>query len=276
MSHHTLPRGLYKPEFERDSCGFGLMANLENRPSHWLVKTSIQSLARLAHRGAVAPDGKTGDGCGLLFGMPHSFFQAITQESGISLSNHYAVGQLFLNPDPERSAQSLTILENEIQQEGFTIAGLREVPINSEVCGEQALQTLPRMMQIFINAPDTLEPDAFERRLFMARRRAEKILETQDYYFYICSFSSRTIIYKGMILPINLPVFYPDLTDPRFESALCVYHQRFSTNTWPEWRLAQPFRYLAHNGEINTKQPVRLAVNPRFLASAAAGHGAGF
>ena len=253
MNHQAFSWGLYKPEFERDSCGFGLMAHLENQPSHWLVQTSIQSLARLAHRGAVAPDGKTGDGCGLLLGMPQRFFREVAAEQGMALAERFAVGQLFLNPNPEQAARSLDLLIQSIQAEGCSVAGVRDVPVNPEVCGVQALETLPRIVQVFINAPESMDSSPeFERRLFMARRRVEKALEAEDKAFYVCSLSSRTIIYKGMILPANLPVFYPDLMDTRFESALCLYHQRFSTNTWPEWRLAQPFRYIAHNGEINT------------------------
>lgn len=254
------PDGLYHTDFEKASCGFGLIANLDNRASHWLVRTGIQSLSRLTHRGATASDGKTGDGCGLLFKKPDAFLRAAALENGIGLTPWFGVGQLFLSKDESLAERALAQLKTELEREGFRLAGFRPVPINPEACGEMALQTLPRIVQVFVNAsssqnsrdPEDEATDILERRLFMARRRTEKALAAVDCPFYACSLSGRVLIYKGMITPDNLPVFYPDLIDERFESSLCLYHQRFSTNTWPEWRLAQPFRYLAHNGEINT------------------------
>jgi len=246
--------GLYRPEFERDNCGFGLMAQMDGKPSHWLLKTSIDALARLTHRGAVAADGKTGDGCGLLLKKPDSFLKAAASNLNIDLSELYAVGMIFLNTDEKLAKTARTLLENELSKEGLTIAGWRAVPINKTACGEEALKSLPQIEQLFVNAVEGMDKTAFERHLYIARRRTEKVLETNDTMFYVSSLSSSVISYKGLVMPEHLPDFYEDLNDESFETALAVFHQRFSTNTWPQWRLAQPFRYLAHNGEINTIQ----------------------
>ena len=243
---------LLDPEFHRDSCGFGLIANLDDLPSHWVVETAIEALARLTHRGAVAADGKTGDGCGLLLKFPESFLRTVGEEHGFKLNKRFAAGTVFLSPDKATAAAARTVIDAAIGDVGLDVLGWREVPVEPAACGEQALATLPRIEQVFVNAPDNLPRGSFNRRLFLARRRAEK--RATDSETYIASLSSVTISYKGMIMPSALPEFYPDLRDPRMESSVCVFHQRFSTNTLPEWRLAQPFRFLAHNGEINTIQ----------------------
>jgi len=246
--------GLYQPAFEHDGCGFGLIAHMDGKPGHELVHRAIRALSRLTHRGAVAADGKSGDGCGLLMKLPHAFLQAIALEAGIRLSSRYAVGMLFLNRDPERAAAARWRLKFELEAQDLLVAGWRSVPVDTEACGARALESLPLIEQLFVNAPPKLPEDELERRLYIARRRARKLLKDEDSTFYVASLSGRVICYKGLVMPHNLPVFYPDLCDERLESSLCVFHQRFSTNTWPEWRLAQPFRYLAHNGEINTIQ----------------------
>jgi len=242
--------GLYQPSFEKDSCGFGLIAQMDGKASHWLVETSISSLTNLTHRGAVAADGKTGDGCGLLFKKPDSFLKSLADENAIKLSLHYAVGMVFLSTDEQEANTAKAQLEAALAKKELICAGWRTVPTDNTACGAEALKSLPNIMQVFVNAPDGMDEATFERNLYIARRLAEKAID--DPVFYIPSLSSRVISYKGLVMPNLLPVFYKDLNDPRFESALCVYHQRFSTNTWPQWRLAQPFRYLAHNGEINT------------------------
>ncbi|MBK8189419.1 MAG: glutamate synthase large subunit [Vampirovibrionales bacterium] len=247
---------LYRPEFEKASCGFGLIAQMDNQASHWLVQTAITSLTRLAHRGAIAPDGKTGDGCGLLFRIPDQFFRALAEADGVTLPAMFAVGALFLNPDKLLASNALSRLKKELREQGLECVWERPVPVEPDACGEQALKTLPQFVQIFV-APSaalapTLDEPAFDRLLYIARRRAKKAITPKDSVFYVTSLSCRTVSYKGMVMPANLPVFYPDLRDERFVSSLCLYHQRFSTNTFPEWRLAQPFRMLAHNGEINT------------------------
>jgi len=247
-----IAQGLYDPAFERDSCGFGLIASLDDLPSHWVVATAISALARLTHRGAVAADGKTGDGCGLLLKFPHAFLRAIGEELGFSLAERFAVGMVFLHQDEQRAAAARKTIDSALDDIGLQVAGWRVVPTDPEVCGVQALKTLPRIEQVFVNAPSGMQRGRFNRRLFLARRRAEK--RGRDGDAYVASLSSVTISYKGMIMPAALAQFYPDLRDPRLESSVCLFHQRFSTNTLPQWRLAQPFRFLAHNGEINTIQ----------------------
>jgi glutamate synthase (NADPH/NADH) large chain len=245
-------KSLHDPAFHRDSCGFGLIANLDDMPSHWLVETAISALARLTHRGAVAADGKTGDGCGLLIKFPRDFLRTVGEELGFDISQRFAAGTVFLSQDDSVADAARTVITDAVTEIGLEVAGWRQVPVDPSACGEQALATLPRIEQIYVNAPDEMPRGRFNRRLFLARRRAEN--RVADAETYIASLSSVTISYKGMIMPAALPEFYPDLRDPRLESSVCVFHQRFSTNTLPEWRLAQPFRFLAHNGEINTIQ----------------------
>ncbi len=244
-------KGLHDPEFERDSCGFGLIANLDDLPSHWVVATAISALTRLTHRGAVAADGLTGDGCGLLIKFPTAFMREIGGECGFDLAERFAAGTVFLPPDEAAADTARKLIRDAVEQTGLIFAGWRAVPIDESVCGELALRTLPKIEQLFVNAPEGMPRGRFNRRLFLARRRAETSLNGET---YIASLSSATISYKGMVMPAKLADFYPDLKDARLESSVCVFHQRFSTNTLPQWRLAQPFRFLAHNGEINTIQ----------------------
>ncbi len=245
--------GLYHPEFERDNCGFGLMAHMDGKPSHWLVTTAIEALNRMTHRGAIAADGKSGDGCGLLMKKPAAFLSAVASEAGITLTEGFAVGTVFLNRDEALADTARKTLEQEITTEGLSVAGWRVVPTDASACGEAAKETQPEIEQLFVNCPDAMSAADFERHLYIARRRAEKAIEASgDEMFYLPTLSAQVVSYKGMVMPEFLPVFYPDLSDERLESAICVFHQRFATNTLPQWRLAQPFRYLAHNGEINT------------------------
>ena len=250
----TTSMGLYRPEFEKDNCGFGLIAHMDDQPSHELVKTSIYALARLTHRGAVAADGKSGDGCGLLMKKPDRFLRTVAADAGIELDDLYGVGMVFLNTDPQLAEVARGRLAEELGREGLIVAGWRVVPVEPEACGDEARRSLPHIEQIFVNAPGGMDEMALERHLFVARRRAELAVQPADPMFYITSLSARVLSYKGLVMPASLPVFYPDLNDERLESAICVFHQRFSTNTLPQWWLAQPFRYLAHNGEINTIQ----------------------
>jgi len=251
MTERTV-KTLHDPAFHRDSCGFGLIANLDDLPSHWVVQTAIAALARLTHRGAVAADGKTGDGCGLLIKFPTDFLRSVGEECGFTLSERFAVGTVFLSQDETVAAKARAVINEAVAEIGLEVAGWRVVPVDPTACGEQALATLPKIEQVYVNAQEGMPRGRFNRRLFLARRRAENRLT--DAETYIASLSSVTISYKGMIMPSALPQFFPDLRDPRLESSVCVFHQRFSTNTLPEWRLAQPFRFLAHNGEINTIQ----------------------
>jgi glutamate synthase (NADPH) large chain len=243
--------GLYREAYERDSCGFGLLASLDDAPSHWLVRTAISSLNRLTHRGAIAEDGKTGDGCGLLLKRPEGFLRAVAAECGISLAPRFAAGLVFLAQQRPQAQAARAQLVAQLAHEGLELAGWRVLPVNRAACGAEAQRSLPRVEQLFVNAPPQLDEAAFNRHLFMARRRAEKALQ-HDPTFYVPSLSASTIVYKGMVMPQHLSEFYPDLADERLESSVAVFHQRFSTNTLPQWRLAHPYRFLAHNGEINT------------------------
>ncbi len=252
MQQTRNPTGLYRSEFEKDNCGFGLIAQMDNQPSHWLVQTSVNALARLTHRGAVAADGKSGDGCGLLMRKPDAFLRRVAAEAGIPLGEHYGVGMVFLNRDPDLAEAARADLAEELAREGLQVAGWRVVPTNPDACGVEALKTLPRIEQVFVTPVVAMLPEAMERHLFVARRRATLRIRPRDPMYYVLSLSGRVISFKGLVMPANLPVFYPDLNDARLESSICLFHQRFSTNTLPQWWLAQPFRYLAHNGEINT------------------------
>ncbi|MDH5501796.1 MAG: glutamate synthase large subunit, partial [Gammaproteobacteria bacterium] len=218
------------------------------------IETAIASLARLTHRGAVAADGKTGDGCGLLIKQPEEFFRGKAKELGWETAERFAVGMVFLNQDEAVASRTRDTIASAIADKGLQLVGWREVPIDPTVCGAQALETLPRIEQVFVNAPTGMQRGTFNRQLFLARRRAEKRFIDIDGAAYVASLSSVTISYKGMFMPGALADFYPDLKDPLMASSVCLFHQRFSTNTLPQWRLAQPFRFLAHNGEINTIQ----------------------
>ena len=193
--------GLYDPSFERDSCGFGLIANLDNDASHWVIATAISALARLTHRGAVAADGKTGDGCGLLIRFPGEFLQIVGSECGFELNERFAVGAVFLSRQPELAQQVRQTIEEAVVHHGMSVAGWREVPVDPSVCGEFALKTRPRIEQLFVNAPDGMEQTAFNRQLFLARRRAEKRFAGKDPQAYVASLSCVTISYKGMVMP---------------------------------------------------------------------------
>ncbi|WLT07162.1 glutamate synthase large subunit [Gilliamella apis] len=241
---------LYNQHHEKDNCGFGLIAHIEGQPSHKVVRTAIHGLARMQHRGAILSDGKTGDGCGLLMQKPDRFFRLVAEDAGWRLAANYAVGMLFLSQDEAEAQASRKIVEEELAEETLYVLGWREVPIDKSVLGEIALSSLPRIEQVFVNAPAGWTKIDLERRLYMVRRRIEK--RVQDDTFYVCSFSNQVNIYKGLCMPKDLPRFYLDLADIRMETAICLFHQRFSTNTVPRWPLAQPFRHLAHNGEINT------------------------
>ena len=254
MDPRAVDWGLYRPAYERDSCGFGLIASLDDQPSHWAVQTAISSLNRLTHRGAIATDGKTGDGCGLLIKMPRQFLRAVAQGLKFKLAPQFAAGLVFMDREPSKAAEARRVLTAQIAREKLTVAGFRVLDVDPSACGEEALRTLPHIEQVFVNSSADIDEATFNRRLFMARRRTEKELEESDPSFYIPSLSASTIVYKGMVMPQFLAQFYPDLKDPRMEASVVVFHQRFSTNTLPQWRLAHPYRYLAHNGEINTVQ----------------------
>ncbi|MCW4149691.1 glutamate synthase large subunit [Halomonas sp. 18H] len=255
-------RGLHQPDEFRDNCGFGLIAHMEGQASHDLLKTAIESLTCMTHRGGIAADGKTGDGCGLLLKMPDAFMRDMAREAlGIELGERYAVGSVFLPDDDAREAHCRETLEGELTRRGLKVLGWREMPVDPSVCGPMALKCLPRIRQLFVE-PGDVDDATFDVELFMGRRHAEQAL-AGDADFYVSSLSPRVVSYKGLVMPVDLPAFYPDLGDERLETAICVFHQRFSTNTAPRWPLAQPFRLLAHNGEINTIQANRGWANSR-------------
>ncbi len=256
-------RGLHHPGEFRDNCGFGLIAHMEGQASHDLLKTAIESLTCMTHRGGIAADGKTGDGCGLLLKMPDGFMRAIAAESlEVSLGDDYAVGVVFLPDDDAREDRGRKALEDALSKRGLTVLGWRDMPVDASVCGPMALECLPRIRQLFVEPGSESDIATFDVDLYMARRRAEQAMR-DDEDFYVCSLSSRVVSYKGLMMPVDLPAFYRDLGDERLETAICVFHQRFSTNTAPRWPLAQPFRLLAHNGEINTVEANRGWANSR-------------
>ncbi len=243
---------LYDPNDERDACGFGMIAQLDDQPSRALVDTAIAALSRMTHRGGVAADGLTGDGCGLLIRKPDAFLRALAAEAGIALGARFAAGLVFLPHDDAQAAQCRATLEAELARAGAVFKGWRVPPTNDAVCGQLAKDTLPRIEQVFVDAGEGQGDDAFTLALFLARRRSEQRLRTSVPDFYVVTLSPHAIGYKGMVLPDKLPVFFPDLQRDDLASSAVVFHQRFSTNTLPRWPLAHPFRLLAHNGEINT------------------------
>ncbi len=250
--------GMYRPEFESDACGVGLVAATDGRASRRVVASAIDALKAVWHRGAVDADGMTGDGAGLHVDLPMPFFaDAIIASGHKAIDNSWlGVGMVFL-PRTDLGAQETcrTIVESEIIDAGFTIYGWRQVPVDVRVIGRKAQETRPEIEQIMIAGPNARTTDLveFEKTLYLVRRRIEKkVIEAQIQGFYICSLSARSIVYKGLFLAESLSVFYPDLQDERFTSRVAIFHQRYSTNTFPQWWLAQPFRCLAHNGEINT------------------------
>ncbi|RLA47805.1 MAG: glutamate synthase large subunit [Gammaproteobacteria bacterium] len=247
-----MPKGLYRLDEFRDNCGFGLIAHLQGETSHALLQRAIEALTCMTHRGGIAADGKTGDGCGLLIQKPDAFFRNIVKEQlAKTLPELYAVGVLMLSPDEGLRNKAKQAVEEELIRQGLGIVGWRVVPTDNSCLGEIALRSEPVIEHLFVTAPEDWDPVRFDARLFVARRHIEKRL-SGDKGFYIASLSARVVCYKGLMMPVDLPHFYLDLSDPRLEIAICVFHQRFSTNTLPEWPLAQPFRMLAHNGEINT------------------------
>ncbi len=246
-----MSNGLYRADEFKDNCGFGLMAHMEGQASHGVLEKAIEALACMTHRGGIAADGKTGDGCGLLMQMPQKFFRAAAKnEIGAELSEHFAVGMVFLSQDNALAETARQTINRELDAQGLEVAGWRAVPTDTECLGPIAKETLPQIEQVLVNISGKDERET-SVSLFVARRKIEIAL-SEDPDFYICSLSDRVISYKGLMMPVDLPVFYKDLADKTLETAVCTYHQRFSTNTAPRWPLAQPFRILAHNGEINT------------------------
>jgi glutamate synthase (NADPH/NADH) large chain len=245
---------LYHHNQAKSNCGFGMIAQTQGEASHKLVQTALEALNRMTHRGAIASDGLSGDGCGLLLQKPDSFLRRVAEECGMTLNRDFAVGMVFLSQNEKTANTCRQMLEQEIKRETLTVIGWRKVPVDTSVCGEVALTTLPQIEQIFVQGMPGWSKFDMERRLFIARRRAAwRILrEINDPDYYVSSLSCMVMVYKALVMPRYLSKFYLDMQAPDFSSAICLFHQRFSTNTLPRWKFAQPFRFLAHNGEINT------------------------
>ncbi|UTA48563.1 glutamate synthase large subunit [Simiduia sp. 21SJ11W-1] len=244
--------GLYRLDEFKDNCGFGLIAHLKGETSHRLLSTAIEALTCMTHRGGIAADGKTGDGCGLLLQKPDSFLRAVAKQAcAAELSAVYGVGVLMLSTDPVLAQQQRNIVEEELTAVDLDVAGWRLMPTDNACLGPIALESVPAFYNVFVNSPAELGDEQLSAKLFVARRKVEKRL-ADDESFYVASLSCKVMSFKGLMMPVDLPRFFLDLADDRLETAICVFHQRFSTNTMPRWPLAQPFRMLAHNGEINT------------------------
>jgi len=250
----------------RDSCGFALLAHMDGQKSHWLVETTLKSLARLTHRGAVAADGKSGDGCGIMLQFPEPFLRDVANDCGIKLTANFAAGLVFFSPEPGLIERGKEILTRHLARVSLEVVGWRLVPTRPEFVGEQALVSMPAIYQVFVNAPPGWHAHDLERQLFVARRFAfdeHGKLPDPDPLYYVVSLSKLTMVYKGLVQAEHLADYYPDLRDPRMTSAIGICHQRFSTNTLPRWNYAQPFRFLAHNGEINSVNSNRDWANAR-------------
>src|SRR5438034_1707024 len=251
-------QGLYDPRYEHDACGTGFVVDIKGRKSNDIVQKAIQVLLSLEHRGACGSEKNTGDGAGILLQIPHSFLAAECAKLKIKLppSGQYAVGMVFLPTEVESRAQCETLFEEIAQEEGQSVLGWRNVPTDNCSLGSSARASEPVIRQLFIGRGQELSDDlAFERKLCVIRKRISKAAKRGIHergMFYVSSLSCRTIVYKGMLTANQLPLFYPDLREPFVESALALVHSRFSTNTFPSWARAHPYRYIAHNGEINT------------------------
>ncbi|MBA2520430.1 MAG: glutamate synthase large subunit, partial [Chloroflexia bacterium] len=248
---------LYDPSFERDSCGVGLVVDIHGRASREIIDRALAGVVNLTHRGGVGADVRTGDGAGLLTQIPHCLFARELQRLGQTAPapGHLGVAMIFLPTAEDAAGQCRRLFAGAVADHGLEPLGWRPVPVNPEVLGPTALATLPRIEQFLIGRPAGQDEESFERQLLLVRKAAERAASAaaaDD--FFVVSCSARTIIYKGYCLPVDLPAFYADLGDPVYASAIALFHQRYSTNTFPSWAMAQPFRFLAHNGEINTVQ----------------------
>ena len=249
-------QGLYLPEFETANCGAGFICNLQGKKSNKIIHNALEILVKLEHRGAVSSDGRTGDGAGILIDIPHDFFKRVCNFD-LPAPKQYAVGMVFLPRSSNQSNFCIAAFEDEIKKQGLRIIGWRDVPVDTSSIGEIAAKSEPKIKQLFVDKNDQELSDlAFNAKLFAARKIAEHIISksklSQSDYFYLPSFSTTTLIYKGLLIPEDIGRYYKDLKEEDVVTRLALVHQRFSTNTFPAWSLAQPFRYMCHNGEINT------------------------
>ncbi len=244
----------------KDNCGFGLLASIDNTPSHRNLEDAVTSLSRMMHRGAVAADGKTGDGSGLLLSIPRKFFAKSAKKEGITLPDTYAVAMVF-----SKNEKDFDIIKEVCQNNDLKCIHTREVPVDTDALGEQALASLPTIKQVFVAPNSIMGARRFDALVYLSRKEIE-VKIADDRNFYIPSFSTSVVSYKGLVMPTHIKAFYQDLGDEDFEISFCLFHQRFSTNTLPEWRLAQPFRSIAHNGEINSVTANRFNVAAKMEA----------
>ncbi len=255
-SHYPQPAGLFDAA-ERDSCGVGFVASIDGAPSHEIVRWAVQCVCNVTHRGALSADAKTGDGAGVTTQIPHALFAKVLAQLKAKpvAAGDLGVGVIFLPQAAETAAKAVRLVEQAVKDSGVQFLGWRDVPVDPSVLGDKALKTLPAIRHALMARPSSIAPETFERHLFLVRRRIERAWEREQLAdCYIPSFSCRTISYKGLLVAPQLSLFYRDLSDPDYASAIAVFHQRYSTNTFPNWFLAQPFRFLGHNGEINTLQ----------------------
>ena len=257
MNNNQTPRkqGLYDPRFEHDACGVGFIVHKTGKKSHDIVEQALTILLNLDHRGACGAEKNTGDGAGILCQIPDLFFRKVTSNLGFTLpaAGQYGVGMLYTAPDAEIRQKGRQQFEKIAAEEGLKVLGWRDVPTDNSSLGNSAKSTEPFIEQVFIERNANLSDDlAFERKLYVIRKRSHLSRQSFNRYWYPCSISSRTIVYKGQLMPVQVGDYFPDLHDPDFESALGLVHSRFSTNTFPSWERAHPYRYIAHNGEINT------------------------
>jgi glutamate synthase (ferredoxin) len=257
-SHQPAPKqGLYDPQFEHDACGVGFIAHLKGQQSHSIVQQALTILVNLDHRGACGCETNTGDGAGILMQIPHQFMQKVAKAAGFELPavGQYGVGMTYASPDPTQRAQGRQVFEQVAASVGQQVLGWRDVPIDNSSIGHTAKASEPFVQQVFIHrSADLADELAFERKLFMIRKLAHNAIRAAkvDAYWYLSSISCRTIVYKGMLMPVQVGEYFPELQDPDLASAVALVHSRFSTNTFPSWERAHPYRYIAHNGEINT------------------------
>ncbi len=264
QNRYGLPekQGLYDPAFEKDSCGVGFVAHIKGKASHQIVLDADHILQRMVHRGGCGCEPTTGDGAGILTGLPHKFMAKVARRdlgAVIPGPGYYAAGNVFLPTDEKQRARCMEVVENIIAEQGQVLIGWRDLPVETDAAdvGPTARYSQPYMMQLFVAAAEGCEGAAFDRQLYAIRKRSTHALRSdtslsQCKQFYICSLSTRVIIYKGMLTALQVMAFYPDLADEDYESHLAMVHSRFSTNTFPSWDRAQPNRYMSHNGEINT------------------------
>ncbi len=251
-------QGLYHPSFEHDACGMGFVASVRGQKSHGIVRDGIQILINLTHRGACGCDPETGDGAGVLIQIPHKFFARECGKLNFTLPEpgQYGVGMMFLPVERHARLQCEGVMERVLREEGLQVLGWRDTPVDGNAIGREARRSQPYIEQVFVAAPHGMAEETFERKLYVVRKRVEAEITDSDVeakeMFYVVSLSARTIVYKGLLLAPQIANFYAELADPEVVSALCLVHQRFSTNTFPSWPLAHPYRYVAHNGEINT------------------------